>query len=80
MRVAFKRFEDGDIIAIFPDQRWSKDCTDMLTSYMTLGQHAPCSDSLLRELDDATEEEYIGLKEEIEHIYKERVNVYKLFK
>lgn len=37
-KVVFRRWKDGDIIALFPDAPWSR-CDYSTTSYMHVGQH-----------------------------------------
>lgn len=59
--VVFKKWEDGQIIALFPHD--SFDLDGNITSYMHIGQHSGASRDLLYELDDASIEEYKNLKE-----------------
>lgn len=61
--VVFKKWEDGQIIALFPHD--SFDLDGNITSYMHIGQHSGASRDLLYELDDASIEEYKNLKEEL---------------
>lgn len=63
-KVVFKKFPEGDVIALMPD-----DVCDLhgnITSYMHIGQHGAASPALLIELEDATAEEYEALKHELE--------------
>lgn len=64
-RVHFRKFPDGDIIALLPDHR-SKD--GFIDSYQTIGQHSCASASLINELEFATDEESTELKRELESI------------
>ena len=38
-RAVFRKYPDGQIIALFPDIPWSEDGS--VTSYMHVGQHGP---------------------------------------
>ena len=75
-QVLFKRFRDhGDVIAIFPNLRHS---TELLMSYMHIGQHSGCSPELLDGDCDLTElatlDEYTPLLRELSDIgYKLQV-------
>lgn len=62
--VVFKKWEDGQIIALFPDESFDIH-NEFITSYMHVGQHSGASRDLLYELDDASIEEYKNLKEEL---------------
>lgn len=64
--VIFRKFPEGDIIAIFPFDKW--DLTGNYSSYMHVGQHGACSPELAKELLRPTKEEYKNLKEELESI------------
>lgn len=64
--VIFKKWEDGQIIALFPND--SFDLDGNITSYMHIGQHSGASPDLLFELESASPEEYKDLKEELESI------------
>lgn len=70
VNIAFRVFEEGDVIAIFVDERHGDNCQ----SYQHIGQHAECSTYLLDELAPATADEYIPLLNEMESIGYE-VNV-----
>lgn len=62
--VAFRKFPDGDVIALFPDIPESHDGT-MIMSYMHMGQHCGASNSLLTELKPAIPGEYRDLLREL---------------
>jgi hypothetical protein len=62
-RVMFRRFADGAVIALFPDIAESRGC---ISSYMCVGQHGEASRDLIRELPEATPDEYAALKNELE--------------
>lgn len=61
--VMFKKFTEGDVIAIFVHDRVKK---NYFQSYQSKGQHAPCHVDLAFTLPDAFQEEYIGLQNELE--------------
>lgn len=66
-KVCFKKFEDGDVIALFPYIPFDNK-GEARMSYMHVGQHGGASPELMEVLDAATEEEYRPLKEELESI------------
>ena len=66
-KVAFRKFPEGDVIAIFPDHLYGMPHGYYL-SYMHVGQHGDASPDLLKELEEATEQEYLDLKKELESI------------
>ena len=61
---------DDEVIAIFPNNLYSEVLygNTMVDSYMHVGQHSACSVELIDELEDASEEEYKDLKNELEQI------------
>jgi hypothetical protein len=69
--VCFRKFENGDVIALFPDQ-WEGTCQCM--SYMHVGQHGGADRQLLIELDRCEPDEYKALLAEIDYIYRDEVN------
>tara|TARA_R110002111_G_C5682609_1_gene343934 strand:- start:217 stop:468 length:252 start_codon:yes stop_codon:yes gene_type:complete len=64
--VQFKKFHDGDIIALFLYEKW--DLNGCITSYMHIGQHSGASKKLCNDLDNAKPNEYMELKKELEII------------
>jgi hypothetical protein len=65
-KVIFRKFKDnGDIIAIFPDEPWSN---GLCASYMHVGQHSGASPNIMHETLPATPDEYATLKRELESI------------
>ena len=69
INVAFRKFDDGEVIAIFPSifpvpQNSRKE----VLSYMHVGQHGMASECLVNELEKASEKEYKTLKEEMENL------------
>lgn len=63
-RIAFRKFEDGEVIAIFLEIYWDYEQKDLM-SYMHTGQHGACSPLLLKELEVATSAEYSSLLQEL---------------
>jgi hypothetical protein len=68
-KVVFKMLQD-EVIAIFPDNLYNEPLygKTMVDSYMHIGQHSACSVELLNELQDASEEQYKDLKNELQTI------------
>lgn len=60
----FRKFPEGAIIAIFPDEAWYSNGN--LASYMRIGQHSGCSPQLIDELEEPTDEEAAPLRKELE--------------
>ena len=67
-KVVFKKFSDGDVIAIFPEIPYNEYTEDTCMSYMHIGQHGECSLSLLHELETAKPEERQALMDELESL------------
>ncbi len=72
-RVIFRKWKDGNIIALFPDLNHANGAANRgnIMSYMHVGQHGEASESLLDEkiiLKDATAEEAADLRAELEMI------------
>lgn len=77
-KVAFRKFDDGDVIAIFTETRKKHvrglDLHVTYDSYMHIGQHAPCCARLMDELEMCAADEYAPLLNELEAIgYKVEV-------
>ena len=69
VNVAFRKFDNGEVIAIFPSIfPVPQNSTKEVLSYMHIGQHAMASESLVNELEKASEKEYKTLKEEMENL------------
>ena len=68
-KVVFKMI-DGEVIAIFPNNLYNEQLygKTMVDSYMHIGQHSACSIELLNDLEDASEDQYKDLKNELETI------------
>lgn len=63
--VTFRKFPDGEVIAIFPYIEETDTC---VLSYMHEGQHSQCFIGLLDKLQIAKPSEYYDLFEELEQI------------
>lgn len=68
-KVVFKKFPEGDVIALFPDEIF--DQQGNIASYMHVGQHGAASPALIQELEDASVDEYAPLKMELESLAPE---------
>tara|TARA_R110001632_G_scaffold54035_1_gene132738 strand:+ start:287 stop:529 length:243 start_codon:yes stop_codon:yes gene_type:complete len=68
--VTFRKFPDGDVIALFPKLFESQDVhgNQFILSYMHIGQHGGASDDLIDDLSPATADEYSDLKAELSSI------------
>lgn len=66
-KVLFRKFQEGDIIALFPQYPGTNDPRTCM-SYMHIGQHGSADISLAHTLKRATEEEYQPLKKELESL------------
>ena len=74
--VVFKKFADGDVIALFPDYKCQEMHGEtMIDSYMHEGQHSHSHIDLLEELEDATTTEYKELFEELTNLIGYELNV-----
>lgn len=63
--VIFKKFPEGDVIALMPEETWNN---SQITSYMRIGQHGGASPELVDELQDATKQERKSLLKELQNI------------
>lgn len=72
INVKFKVFEDGEVIALFPDEAWQPGA---IASYQHIGQHGGASPELMTDLEDATLAEYKSLLAELESIGYEHLHV-----
>ena len=69
VNVTFRKFEDGEVIAIFPTMFPVPQNSDLeVLSYMHEGQHAMASECLVNELEKASETEYKPLLDELNAI------------
>ena len=66
-KVTFRKFPDGEIIALFPELSW--DNRGNVTSYLHNGQHGPADyTGVILRTTLATEEEYKDLLRELVEI------------
>jgi hypothetical protein len=68
-KVVFKMLDD-EVLAIFPDNLYNEQLygKSMVDSYMHIGQHSACDVNFAEGLEDATEDQYKDLKNELETI------------
>ena len=65
--IVFRKFNNGEIIALFPQFSYRKNYT--IESYMHIGQHGECDPLIVHKTSLATQEEYEPLLNEIKSIY-----------
>jgi hypothetical protein len=65
VKVIFRKFPEGDVIALFPEVDQGR---GLIGSYMTIGQHGDAAKSLITDLVPASKEEYAKLAAELERI------------
>ena len=69
LKVVFRKFNNGEIIALFPDIKFGCPYYQIM-SYMHIGQHDEVDHhAILEQTKLATEEEYQTLLNEIKNIY-----------
>ena len=66
-KVVFKKFEDGEVIALFPQEAGDLDPRTM-QSYMHVGQHSAAHEDFAQEIELASPEEYADLQAELVRI------------
>jgi hypothetical protein len=70
-KVIFRKFSDGDVIALFPE---IKGYAQFIQSYMHIGQHGDASRELIKSLSIPHPDEYKPLLDELTSIgYKLKV-------
>ena len=67
-KVIFRKFSDGDIIALFPELPGNNNPYETCESYMHVGQHGAASVDLTDVTTLAKPEEYASLLSELESI------------
>ena len=76
-RVTFRKYSDGQVIALFPDIPWSK-YRGEVTSYMHLGQHCGADyNGTMAATGPASENEYSDLLDELRSAGYENFNIVK---
>lgn len=74
MRVVFRTFKEGDVIALFPDER----NRGLVLDYMHIGQHGESDyNAVVRMTKLSTYEEYAPLLQELKSIGYDNLKVYK---
>ena len=69
INVIFRKFEDNEIIALFPG---IKEGNNFILSYMEIGQHGQAHKNLIKDLNQCTSKEILNMKKELENIgYKD---------
>lgn len=67
-KVIFRKYRDGQIIALFPDETWNRH-DGSITSYMHIGQHGAADYAgVITATRPAREEEYCDLLAELKVI------------
>lgn len=69
LKVVFRKFGNGEVIALFPQFTNKKKYT--IDSYMKIGQHGECDHLIIHDTKLAKESEYKELLNEIKNIYHE---------
>jgi hypothetical protein len=64
--VVFRKFTDGQVIALFPRDPGSSSNWYDCDSYMHVGQHSSADPGLVNETEPASPDEYATLKRELE--------------
>ena len=65
-KVVFRKFKDGQVIALFPELPWDE--MGNIVSYMHIGQHGAASRAIVLDTKLAKPKEYAGLLEELRSI------------
>lgn len=66
-KVIFRKFPDGDVIALFPEHAATRS-PYTCSSYMHIGQHAAANLQAMTRLKKATRKEYAELAKELRRI------------
>lgn len=74
IKVVFRKFKNGEIIALFPGEEWSR---GMITSYQHIGQHGGADPLIVYDTKLATPEEYAPLLAELVAIGYDNLRVCK---
>jgi uncharacterized protein YneR len=70
---------DDEAFAYFPNEFYFKEDSELRSCYARIGQHSACHPSYASESRQATPEEYLPLKEELESIgYKLKILNYEI--
>lgn len=63
--VIFRKFRDGDVIAIFPEIPATNTKNNQYHSYMHVGQHGACDLGIIRTTLPASPTDYAALQQEL---------------
>lgn len=74
-KVIYRKFKDGDIIALFPEIE--SDPMGNILSYMHVGQHGSANIGIVYQTKPATPEEYAKLHKELINIGYDDLNIGK---
>ena len=76
-KVIFRKYPDGSIIALFPEEKWNR--MGNCASYMHVGQHGPADyQHVVASTKPAKPHEYEDLKRELQDLgYGLRINMTK---
>lgn len=66
--VIFRKFKDGNIIALFPSMPWGENKNNCM-SYQHIGQHGEASIDIISDTIPAKQEEYNSLLHELQQTY-----------
>lgn len=64
-KVVFRKFDDGEVIALFPDIH---EHSGYILSYIHIGQHGAAHPDLLDDLSECSMEEYMPLYKELRYV------------
>lgn len=68
MNVIFKRFDNSEILAIFPDTEQHLVGQSLVESYSSVNKHRSIDSSYIYDLPNASYSQYKALSEELEEI------------
>lgn len=75
-RVVFRKFKEGDVIALFPDTQYKNYAGEWaMDSYQRVGQHGEAVGDIVSVTKLATKEEYAPLLAELEAIGYGKISV-----
>ena len=77
-KVIFRKFEEGDIIALFPELVGTNDISTCM-SYQHVGQHGAASVDLVYDTKPATPSEYKDLYDELTNMVGYDLQIVKKF-
>lgn len=75
IKVIYKKFKDGEIIAIFPDLPGKVGDKNTCESYMLVGEHSYCEKKLIKTLKNATQQDYRKINSLLQNRYNNKLDV-----